>query len=90
MLCPNQNGTSNTSNSPANDNHENLDTSSQNTINNESQTTQQIPDTQNNPSSTENEGSDSSNYCSFIVDCNKAFESTGIGHNNRRRNLIRE
>ncbi len=82
-VMPEQNGTSNTSNSPANDNHENLDTSSQNTINNESQTTQQIPDTQNNPSSTENEGSDSSNYCSFIVDCNKAFESTELSQSLR-------
>lgn len=82
-VMPEQNGTSNTSNSPANDNHENLDTSSQNTINNESQTTQQIPDTQNNPSSTENEGSDSSNYCSFIVECNKAFESTELSQSLR-------
>lgn len=82
-VMPEQNGTSDTSNSSVNDSHENTGTTSQNNINNESQTTQQIPDTQNNPSSTENKDSENSNYCSFIVDCNKAFESTELSQSLR-------
>lgn len=87
-FIPEQNNTVDSSNSAVNDGHENSGITSQSTENNENQINHQLPVVKNYSSPTENKSSDSSNYCSFIVDCNKALESADLSQN--LRNVLPE